>query len=107
MKKLKLRKIGLNWFENLHFNKCLNFTAYLVFILVFVVLIKAIINQFIPAKPSPPVIAQDNIMLIEYMGLPFAFWFFISMGLAIGLCFHGFKLFSINIEKTIKKTKGR
>ena len=103
MRKLKLRKIGFNWFENMSFNKCLNFTAYLIFILVFVVLVKTIISQFIPAKPSPPLISQSSIMLIEYMGLPFAFWFFISLGLAVGLAFHGFKLFSINIEKNESK----
>ena len=99
MKKLKLKKIGLNWFENMNFNKCMNLTMYLVFALVSVILIKTIVNQFIPAKPSPPVISRGSVMLISYWGLPFALWFFIGIGLMFGLAFHGFKLFNIHIEK--------
>jgi len=72
---------------------------YLIFALVSVILIKTIIQQFIPAKPSSPLISRGSVLLLSYNGLPFAFWLFISIGLMLGLCFHGFKLFSINIEK--------
>ncbi len=86
-------------FENLHFNRCLNIIAYLVFALVFVVLSKAIFHQFFPAPPPETqlILRHDSVLLIEYLGIPFAFWFFISLGLMFGLAFHGFKLFSINV----------
>ena len=83
--------------ENFHFSKCINLISYLMFTLVAVVLVKAIINQFIPTRPTSP--TDLRFMLISYSGLPFAFWFFISLGLALGLTFHGFNLFSIYNKK--------
>ena len=107
MKKLKFKfkKIGFNWFENSAFNKWINFTMYLVFILISVILIKVIIEQFIPSKPPLPLIVRGSPFLLSYLGLPFMFWFLLGLGLAIGLAFHGFKLFSINIEKNINDEK--
>ena len=101
MKKLKFKfkRIGFNWFEKTAFNRFSNFTIYLVFILVSVILIKVIIEQFIPPKPSPPLIVEGSAFLFSYNGLPLLFWFLLGIGLALGLTFHGFKLFSINIEK--------
>ncbi len=101
MKKLKLKKIGFNWFENLYFNRGLNIIAYLVFVLVFVVMTKVIFRQFFPVPPPETqlILRHDSVLLIEYMGLPFAFYFFISLGLMFGLAFHDFKLFSINVRK--------
>ncbi len=99
MKKLKLKKIGFNWFENLYFNRGLNIILYLVFVLVFVVLTKVIIRQFFPVPPPETqlILRHDSVLLIRYMGLPFAFWFFTGLGLMFGLAFHGFNLFSINV----------
>ena len=90
------------FFDNIPLMKGLNIITYLIFALVVVILGKAIINQFIPPKPSLPVISQGSSMLISYMGLPLIFWFLLGLGLAIGLTFHGFKLFSINIERRDK-----
>ncbi len=100
MKKLKLRKIGFNWFENLYFNRGLNIIAYLVFVLVFVVMLKTIFHQFFPVPPPQTqlILRHDSVLLIKYMGLPFAFWFFTGLGLMFGLAFHGFKLFSIDVR---------
>ena len=99
------RRYKPRFLENFHFNKCLNAISYLVFALVFVVLIKAIISQFIPPKPSPPIIVEGSAFLFSYNGLPLLFWFLLGIGLALGLAFHGFKLFSINIEKNINDEK--
>jgi len=84
---------------NFHFNKCLNFTMYLIFTLVTVILIKTIINNIIPTPPPSPLIDKGSVLLFSYNGLPLIFWILLGIGLALGLCFHGFKLFSINVER--------
>ena len=71
----------------------------IILIIINAIIIMGIILFSQPIEPSQPVISKDSVLLLSYSGIPFAFWFFISLGLMFGLTFHGFKLFSINVRK--------
>ena len=75
----------------------------IIITIVIVVIVMAIIFGSQPTEPSQPEISKDSVLLLSYSGIPFALWLFISIGLMCGLAFHGFKLFSINVERGCKK----
>ena len=70
-------------------------------VIVFVIIGCAILfgGQTGQTKSSLP----KNYLFFKYNGLPYVFWLLLGMGLMFGLTFHGFKLFSINIERRGKE----
>lgn len=88
-------KLKNKWIETM-----LDIISIVVFILIIVILVKGILYQIYMPKPE----AEDlTFMLTNYLGLPFAFWLFISIGLMFGLPIHGFALVIVdshNNEKT-------
>jgi len=64
------------------------------FIFVTVILTIGVVRMIVE-ELQPPEQIDLTFMLKPYLGLPFAFWLFVSFGIMFGLTFHGFKLLYI------------
>ena len=79
-----------------NFNMMLNTVTILVFVLIVVVLVKTIVQIMFPDPVTP---TNFDELFFEFMGLPYAFWVLLGVGIALGLAFHGFKIIHIETRK--------
>ena len=81
-------------------NWMLSIITYLFFFAVSLGLIQWIIKIIAPTpKPEP---TSLEFMTLTYLGLPFAFWLFVGLGIMFGLAFHGFKIIDARVSKENK-----